>query len=1212
MSLFSTPNRRASRARKSALEALEDRALLSVAPYSPAADVLDPMNMNQAAFVAEQSRATNDVEPIKVTQELLKTKGVDDPYNLEYILLESGNVSYLGQNGMSRYQNMTYSAVPDQVYIELWEQAIARWEQVFSVGQEDVVYPYAVNETTIEVDDCLLFFGFTDSYESSSSLGSAINAGYYRNGGSGTAATGSLVFNAKYFTSNPSENLQKIFYNTALHEIGHSLGYNVTHFRQTNLIVSSTDAPFGLDSTFATSSGAQNSYWFYVGERGVAKYLETYPATFTALGQPNNFPMETYIANGSYGAHPSSALSTYFLYLNQRDGMNYAISANYDATITPMTLAVLEDMGYSVNYDYADPIGTAAPDELAAETRGATVILTWNATTSAVSTYDLERMDLTADEPQWSVIATDVDELRYVDVTADPAREYAYRVRATNLTTRDEVADFRVQPNETITWEKGDAVRFTIYTLTHDSSDRLAWTRKVQSTEETSWTADVEYETIARVIALNVVRDQTENSRPVDVSFAQNADQYVPEGYNVEDWNALKAFLEIKDEDGVKNGDKIANAFGDVYSPDMLEELAGLVWKNVDGEMRVTEIEWRNYGLVGALNLPDCDQLAKVDVAKNSLTGVELNSQLVTELNVDDNNLSTLELANLPELRSLSCARNKLANLDFANTPKLTYLNCASNPLAELDLTTTPILVTLRAQEIPVRTINLAGNSRVADLALWNTALEAIYLPEDFAGVVDFADSNAQEYRWTVDELVVGTESSLQFDGAKDTRVATLTLTDATQIVNCYVGEPSQLDPAPSEFVYADYDPATRTLPLTWSTVDAAAQYEVQYKRADSLDDLANEWKLAEIVESNSRIATGVNATSYYLFRVRAIKSDGSYTLWSDELIFKAEESTVLLETPKDFSYGLYDYNAKTLPLTWTAVEGATGYEAQYKRADSEDWSGAWALAEIVDVNERTATRVDQDSYFLFRVRALGENGAVSEWSDSLAFKAAELETLDAPTNLQYANYDRVARTLEMSWDAAKDALFYEVQYRRADNDGEWSDTWNKSAIVAATSRVATLVHEDSYYQFRIRSIGVNWERSQWSETLTFNDQPTVVPIDEINVQEYDPASSTLTFVWTDSPHVAQYETQFRRAVGSAELIEEATWEPIASTSTNELAIQARLDYFYQLRVRIISDANKRSEWLESEVALPEEYSIESTALLDAVFEELDDVELEF
>ena len=36
-------------------------------------------------------------------------------------------------------------------------------------------------------------------------------------------------------------------------------------------------------------------------------------------------------------------------------------------------------------------------------------------------------------------------------------------------------------------------------------------------------------------------------------------------------------------------------------------------------------------------------------------------------------------------------------------------------------------------------------------------------------------------------------------------------------------------------------------------------QYEVQYKRADSLDDLANEWKLAEIVESNSRIATGVS-----------------------------------------------------------------------------------------------------------------------------------------------------------------------------------------------------------------------------------------------------------------------------------------------------------------------------------------------------------------
>ena len=144
--------------------------------------------------------------------------GVEDAYEFAYELQTSGPVRVLGQTGVQR-SSMTYCDVTDSVYLELWEKAIARWEEVITVGAEDIDYPYTVDGELVSIDDIFLYFGFSDSYSSESSLGSALNSGYYRDGGQGLAATGSLVFNAKYFVASPSEQGQNVFYNVALQEI---------------------------------------------------------------------------------------------------------------------------------------------------------------------------------------------------------------------------------------------------------------------------------------------------------------------------------------------------------------------------------------------------------------------------------------------------------------------------------------------------------------------------------------------------------------------------------------------------------------------------------------------------------------------------------------------------------------------------------------------------------------------------------------------------------------------------------------------------------------------------------------------------------------------------------------------------------------------------------------------------------------------------------
>lgn len=499
---------------------------LTAANYDVSLTVYSSPSDAVGATFSLGSVRTVGADSAAVSLAALETEGgsddVEDPYEFAYELRTSGPVRVLGQTGVQR-SSMTYCDVTDPVYLELWEKAIARWEEVITVGAEDIDYPYTVDGELVAIDDIFLYFGFSDSYSSESNLGSALNSGYYRDGGQGLAATGSLVFNAKYFVASPSEQVQNVFYNVALHEIAHSLGYNISRMSARGLIESVREKPWGLDDLLTSSS----YFWYYVGENGVAQYRATYPANFTAVVPGDFYPMETYTAAGSFGAHPSSALGTYYLYINQRDGMNYAISPTFEATITATTLGVLEDLGYSVDYGYADPFGSPAPEGLAAEATEGGALLTWKKSlgdlsnaSSGDATYQIERRGI--GDLEWRAVAVGVEGTSYLDADVEPYSRYEYRVRALNVRSNEEVGVYLAEPGETISWES-DASRFCVYALQNKGSDKLAWTRVVSSMAQKSWTVTEDAPTLYRVVAIGVILDETAPSRAAAVETGEIA-----------------------------------------------------------------------------------------------------------------------------------------------------------------------------------------------------------------------------------------------------------------------------------------------------------------------------------------------------------------------------------------------------------------------------------------------------------------------------------------------------------------------------------------------------------------------------------------------------------------------------------------------------------------------------------------------------------------
>ncbi|MBR0226068.1 MAG: peptidylprolyl isomerase [Thermoguttaceae bacterium] len=793
--------------RRLSLEQLETRALLCAAP-SLLADFSAAEAGIETLRLGDVSSPVQD-QPVELSNAMTASGSPDESFDIVYETLETGNVRVLGQTGLQKISTMNYCAITDSIYLDLWEKAIGRWEEAISVGVEDTTYPYAVDgQTGLQIDDLYLYFGFSDSFSSSSSLGSALNAGYYRANGYGAAATGSLVFNAKYFTNNPSESVKAVFYNTALHEVAHALGYNITHFEKLNLLESSSETPYALDELFDDGS---SYFYHYVGENGVGQYLRAFPDDM--LGEATSqdkFLMETYDASGSFGAHPSSVLGTYYLYLNVRDGMTYSISPLFEATITPMTLGVLEDLGYTVDYNFADALGTPAPQNLTTQTVGKTVVLNWEKSAGDLSNsasgdarYQIERieagaLDGSGAEDGWTVIATDVEGTSYYDTTVEAGQEYVYRVRACYIRSNQEVGVYRAQAGDLLEWNS-DESKFTIYALVNNGSNMLGWTRVVSSTSSKSWTVTNlskrpdDGVTLFRVVAVGAILDDTDPSCASRAAVDDNANLYVPDGYSVDDWRALKDFLELTDENGVKNGRKIDPAS---YSPDLLQDFTGLTWREVDGVYRLSDVSWNDYGLVGDLDLSACSELSSVVVNNNSLSQLELNSAALTIVNASANELTTLDVTPLAALESLSCSGNAITSLDLSGADNLVYLDCSDNALSSLNLAAAGSLTTLKCANNQIETLSVDGNTTLRALYPWSESLANVYLPSGFSGTVNLSGADAESFRWTKNDETVGEASSLQFDGADETVVATIGDDATRQTVSFYVGDSEPREPA--------------------------------------------------------------------------------------------------------------------------------------------------------------------------------------------------------------------------------------------------------------------------------------------------------------------------------------------------------------------------------------------------------------------------------
>ncbi|EAC2298468.1 LapB repeat-containing protein [Listeria monocytogenes] len=147
--------------------------------------------------------------------------------------------------------------------------------------------------------------------------------------------------------------------------------------------------------------------------------------------------------------------------------------------------------------------------------------------------------------------------------------------------------------------------------------------------------------------------------------------------------------------------------------------------------------------------------LANLDVSKNlALEELTCENNELTQLDVSQNTaleylycprnqLTKLDVSKNSALRYLACDVNQLTNLDVSKNPALTNLGCTKNQLTDLDVSQNPNLSTLVCSDNQLTNLDVSQNQSLAYLACDNNKLKNIDIDQNLA-LIELSCENNQ------------------------------------------------------------------------------------------------------------------------------------------------------------------------------------------------------------------------------------------------------------------------------------------------------------------------------------------------------------------------------------------------------------------------------------------------------------------------------------
>ena len=246
---------------------------------------------------------------------------------------------------------------------------------------------------------------------------------------------------------------------------------------------------------------------------------------------------------------------------------------------------------------------------------------------------------------------------------------------------------------------------------------------------------------------------------------------------------------------------------------------------------------------------------------------------------------------------------------------------------------------------------------------------------------------------------------------------------------------------------------------LSWTPVNHAAMYKVEYKRSTS-----SNWLHATYESGTTATVDGLNSNTGYDFRVRARGDGVPYSYTYSDPSSTVSETTDLPDVDPPTGLRVTSDTEDSVSLRWNSATGAALYKVEYKRSSSSRWLHA-------TYTSGTTTTVDDlrdNTGYDFRVRARGNGSTHSTtYSDpsSPVSETTDVPVIDAPTGLRVTS--DTDDSVSLSWTSVDHAAMYKVEYKRST-----SSRWLHATYTSGTTATVDDLDGNADYDFRVRARG--------------------------------------------------------------------------------------------------------------------------------------------
>ena len=276
------------------------------------------------------------------------------------------------------------------------------------------------------------------------------------------------------------------------------------------------------------------------------------------------------------------------------------------------------------------------------------------------------------------------------------------------------------------------------------------------------------------------------------------------------------------------------------------------------------------------------------------------------------------------------------------------------------------------------------------------------------------------------------------------------------------VAKNGDLSSAPSSIVKATPIPSSVTnfkvsdvnfnrLSLSWESVEGAERYDV-YQGTSST---AVTTKVGSVTETSFSTTTPLNYNTIYYYKVIPVTANGVSGTASPVINGKTA-----LKPVRDLSVS--SPNASSADLSWSAVEGAAGYEVYFSRGLN---SSTYTLLRSVTTLNTNHTGLSVNTIFNYRVRAYRMAGTVKVFSDYSDVKSV---TINHRINLEFESIN--SDEFKLKWNqipGATEYVIYQFSEDNEENSVEIARSTGLEVVISVNSM------DDKFYYF-VKTISTN------------------------------------------------------------------------------------------------------------------------------------------